>query len=68
MFNRFQRDRDAWLLDPEYLALGVFDGFQINELAKTGDATNSELVGEVTLVVKNESAHGGVFDLDTTIQ
>lgn len=68
VFNRFQRDRDAWVLDPEFLALGFLTPFMIEELAKTGDATNSAIVGEVTLVVKNESAHGLVADLDTVIQ
>ena len=68
MFNRFQRERDAWILDPEYLAMGFLTPFTVEELAKTGDATNSAIVTECTLIVKNEAAHGAVFDLNDTVQ
>jgi hypothetical protein len=68
VFNRFQRDRDAWIIDPEYLAVGYLTPFTIETLAKTGDAENTAIVAECTLVVQNEAAHGLVADLNITIQ
>lgn len=68
VFNRFQRDRDAWLLDFDFVSVGFLTPFTVEALAKTGDATNSAIIAECTLVVRNEEALGGVFDLDTTIQ
>ena len=65
--NRFMRVRDALVLDPEYAALAYLRPFQTNDLAKTGDSENTQLLAEVTLEVKNEAAHGGVFDLDMAL-
>ena len=65
--NRFMRTRDALVLDPEYAALAYLRPFQTNDLAKTGDSENTQLLAEVTLEVKNEAAHGGVFDLDMAL-
>ena len=36
--NRFQRERDAFLLDPEYASVCYLRPIQAVELAKTGDA------------------------------
>jgi hypothetical protein len=65
--NRFIRTRDALVLDPEYAALAYLRPFQTNDLAKTGDSENTQLLAEVTLEVKNEAAHGGIFDLDMSL-
>lgn len=62
--NRFMRTRDALLLDPEYAALAYLRPFQTNELAKAGDSDKTQILAELTLEVKNEAAHGGVFDLN----
>ena len=64
--NRFQRSRDALVLDPEYAALAYLRPFQTNDLAKTGDSEKTQILAELTLEVKNEAAHGGVFDLSAT--
>jgi hypothetical protein len=64
--NRFMRSRDALVLDPEYAALAFLRPFQTNELAKTGDSEKTQILAELTLEVKNEAAHGGVFDLSAT--
>jgi hypothetical protein len=37
--------------------------FQTNELAKSGDNDKTQILAELTLEVRNEAAHGGVFDL-----
>jgi hypothetical protein len=65
--NRFMRVRDALVLDPEYAALAYLRPFQTNDLAKTGDSENTQLLAEVTLEVKNEAAHGIIADLDMAL-
>ena len=65
--NRFMRTRDALVLDPEYAALAYLRPFQTNDLAKTGDSMNTQILAEVTLEVKNEAAHGIVADLDMAL-
>jgi hypothetical protein len=62
--NRFMRTRDALVLDPEYAALAYLRPFQTNDLAKTGDSDNTQILAELTLEVRNEAAHGGAFDLN----
>ena len=61
--DRFMRSRDALVLDPEYAALAYLRPFQTNELARVGDAEKTQILAEFTLEVRNEAAHGGVFDL-----
>ena len=64
--NRFMRSRDALVLDPEYASLNYLRPFSTNDLAKTGDSEKTQILAELTLEVKNEAAHGGVFDLSAT--
>lgn len=61
--NRFQRERDAWLLDPEYASVAYLRPIQKVDLSKTGDATKAMLLVEAGLEVGAEDAHAGVFDL-----
>lgn len=68
VYNRFQRDRDAWVLTPDMLAVGFLRPFQTINLAKTGDATNMAVLCEATLIVKTEAAHGCVSSLDVVVQ
>jgi hypothetical protein len=65
--NRFMRTRDALILDPEYAAVAYLRPFQTNELAKAGDSDKTQILVECTLEVKNEAAHGGVFDLNMAL-
>jgi hypothetical protein len=65
--QRFMRARDALVIDPEYAALAYLRPFQTNDLAKTGDSENTQLLAEVTLEVKNEAAHGIIADLDMSL-
>jgi hypothetical protein len=64
--NRFMRSRDALVLDPEYASLNYLRPFQTNDLARTGDSEKTQILAELTLEVKNEAAHGGIFDLSAT--
>jgi len=61
--NRFQRSRDAWLLDPEYYGLAFLRPFTQREVASTADGEQRAIITEYTLVVKNEKALGAVYDL-----
>jgi hypothetical protein len=56
-------DDTAFLLDPEMAAVAYLRPFQTNELAKTGDSENTQLLVEYTLEVKNQAAHGIISDL-----
>ena len=64
--NRFQRARDAWVLDPEYASVCYLRPIQKVDLAKTGDAEKGMLIAEFGLKVMNEAAHGIVADLTTS--
>jgi hypothetical protein len=64
--NRFQRERDAFLLDPEYAAVCYLRPIQQIELAKTGDAEKRMVISEFGLKVLNEAAHGIIADLTTS--
>jgi hypothetical protein len=55
--------RNAFLIDPRMVKLGVFDDISLEKPAKTGDAEKRVLVTEYTLLVNNEAAHGCAADL-----
>jgi hypothetical protein len=61
--NRFQRNRDAFILDPEYAAVSYLRNFKTEELAKTGDSIKKMIIVEYALKVKQEKAHGIIADL-----
>lgn len=63
--NRFQRARDALVVDPQYASMAVLRPIQQMELAKTGDAEKRLMLVEYGLKVNNEAAHGIVADLTT---
>ena len=64
--NRFQRERDAFLLDPEYASVCYLRPIQVVELSKTGDAEKAMCLAEFGLKVSAEAGHGGVFDLNVS--
>jgi len=64
--NRSQRDRDAFVVDPDYASLAVLRPIQKMDLAKTGDAEKALLLVEYGLKVNNQAAHGIVADLTTS--
>lgn len=64
--NRFQRTRDAFLVDPEFAAVIFLRPYMTEPLAKTGDAEKRMLLVEWGLKVHNEKAQAGIFDLVTT--
>jgi hypothetical protein len=64
--NRFQRERDAFVIDPEYAGVVTLRPYQQIELAKTGDADKRMLIVEYGHKVYAENAHGIAADLITS--
>jgi hypothetical protein len=61
--NRFQRERDAYVLDAEFYSTCFLRPVEVVDLAKTGDAEKRMILVEYGLKVKNEAALGVVADL-----
>lgn len=64
--SRFQRERDAFVVDPEYAAVSYLRNFQTADLSKTGDSEKKMIVVEYALKVRTEKAHGIIADLTTS--
>jgi hypothetical protein len=64
--NRFQRGRDAFFLDYEYVSIDYLRPFNQSPLAKTGDAEKRLILAEYGLRVKSEKALGVAVDLSTS--
>jgi len=60
--NRFSRNRDVFVLEPDMWAVAYLRDFKLMDLAVTGDAQKKAMIAEYTLVSKNEAANGAVFD------
>ncbi len=55
--------RNAFLVTPSKVKLGVFRDYRVEKPAKTGDAEKRVLLTEYSLVVANEASHGCIADL-----
>lgn len=64
--NRFQRERDAWVIDPDMAKLTTLRPYQQVELAKTGDAEKRMLIVEWGHKVLAENGMGLAADLVTS--
>jgi len=64
--DRFCNPYEYLMLDGSRVWLGVYRAFFMEDLAKTGDATKSQVVGEYTLILKNEAAHARSYNLATS--
>ena len=65
--NRFSRDRTVLILDLEMWAVAFLRPIMQLELAKTGDAEKRALLGEYTLVSRNEAASAKVADISSAL-
>jgi hypothetical protein len=61
--NRYQRTRDVFGLDPEFISFIYLRGFHSEKLAKDGDAERRIVRAEWGLKIHNEAAHFGIYDL-----
>ena len=64
--NRFQRERDVFVVDPEYASVAYLRSFTTKDLSVTGDSSRKMLLVEYGLKVKTEKAHGIAADLTTS--
>ena len=64
--NRFQRARDAFVLDPELCSVATLRPMKQVKLAKTGDAEKRMVLCEVGLKVDQEAGLGLIADLSTS--
>lgn len=62
--NRTQRSRDAWIVDTSKVALAFLRGFQVQDIARVGDADTKNVVSEYTLEVRAPNAHALIADLN----
>ena len=60
---RHMRNRDVFIIEPEFAALGTLRGMKADPLGKRGDADERLINCEWTLLVKNEKAHAAIRDL-----
>jgi hypothetical protein len=61
--NRFQRERDAFVLDPEYFSISWLRPIFQHALAKTGDSEKRQILGEWGLKISQQKALGVAADL-----
>lgn len=62
--NRFQRERDVWVLDTEYWEIVYLDGYKTETIAKIGDAERRHILVDWGLKSNNEAASGVVADIN----
>lgn len=67
VMNRFQRERDMWLLNPAYFGVRTLEPMQSQDLAVTGLTKKKQLWTNLTLEVSNEAGHGVLADLNTAV-
>ena len=64
--NRFQRERDCWVLDMNYWGVATLRPMKTSDTAVTADAYNGVVIVEKTMESFEEGASGVVADLTTT--
>lgn len=67
MPNRFQRDRDVFVLDKDMWEIKYLDSFKTETVAKTGDAEKRMILVDYALCSKNEAASGVIADVDPAV-
>jgi hypothetical protein len=67
VMDRFSRDRDMWLINPDMLGARSLEPMQYVDLARTGLTRKGQMWTNLTLQVRNEAAHGVLADLLTAV-
>ena len=67
LMNRFQRERDIWMLNPDYIELRYLEPMQYQDLAVTGLSQKGQMWTNLTLAVLAEPAHGVLADMLTAV-
>lgn len=66
LMDRWCPAAKLYVLQPEYIGFLAYDSFFWEPLAKVGDAEKGQVVGEYTLVVKHNTAHGYLENISVT--
>tara|TARA_R100000773_G_C4221358_1_gene120547 strand:+ start:7739 stop:8674 length:936 start_codon:yes stop_codon:yes gene_type:complete len=64
--SNFSRERSLLLVDPEYAKVSFLRDFEVQDIAKIGDAETKMVLAEYGLEMSNEAAHGIVADLNVS--
>tara|TARA_Y100000296_G_scaffold82814_2_gene112564 strand:+ start:294 stop:1256 length:963 start_codon:yes stop_codon:yes gene_type:complete len=62
--SRQNQAEDAWIIDPDFVSVAMLRPFQTQELGRIGDSDTRMILIEYGLEMKNEKAHGAIFDLN----
>ena len=65
--NRFQRERDVWILDTEYWEIAYLDGYKTEKISKIGDAERRHILVDWLVKSNNEAASAVLADIDETL-
>jgi len=66
LMSRWCPSSKLYIVEAQYIGFLAFDPFFQEELAKTGDSVKGQVVGEYSLVVKNDKAHAYIYGISTT--
>ena len=64
--SRFQREREVFIIDPQYASVGYLRKFATEDLAVSGDSSKKMIICEYGLKVKTEKSHAIIADLNIT--
>ncbi len=67
VMNRFQRERDMWVLNMDYIKIRSLEPFSYKDLASSGLNNKGLMWTNLTLAVMSEAAHGVLADLTTSV-
>lgn len=67
VMDRFQRERDMFLINPDYIGIRTLEPMQTQDLATTGLTKKKQIWTNFTLEVSNEKAHAVLADLNTAV-
>ncbi len=67
VMDRFQRERDMFLINPDYIGIRTLEPMQTQDLATTGLTKKKQIWTNWTLEVSNEKAHAVLADLNTAV-
>lgn len=66
LMTRWIDPTELYILSEEHVGIIPFEEFFDEPLAKTGDYERGQIVGEYTLVVRHNAAHGRIVNISTT--
>ena len=66
VMDRWCPSSKLYIVSAEYVGFLAFEPFFDEELAKTGDSRKGQVVGEYTLVAKNDKAHALISSISTS--